>query len=374
MAEAQDLCANLSNLEEDVILHGDDTIYLADLVAQATLKYSIKDYDAAADLYSQATELQAALKGEMATQNAELLYAYGRCLYHVAVRKSDVLGSKVADEKQDGSKSLRNKTLVKDLANDGIDGQENEVVKDATTNNIEDEGLIKPGGETQGENKPYFQFTGDDNWDVSEEELVDYENEQDDVDTDQTDDFVNAYEVLDLARVLLLKECEQNGIINSDVGATSDEGRQVKERLADTYDLLAEISLEGERFPDAVTDLRSALKLKLTLFPKESSILAEAHYKLSLALEFSAVTQQKAADGEIGAGSEDHVDEGMREEAAKDMEAAIASCELRIKGEEVSLYNGTQTTGDSGERRVTVSDVEDVKEMVQEMKQRVSKA
>ena len=74
---------------------------LDDLRAQATLKYSVKDYDAAAELYSQATELQAELNGEMSAQNADLLYAYGRCLYHCAVKSSDVLGSKVAGERQE---------------------------------------------------------------------------------------------------------------------------------------------------------------------------------------------------------------------------------------------------------------------------------
>ena len=73
---------------------------LDDLKAQATLKYAVKDYDAAVELYSQATELQATINGEMAAENADLLYAYGRCLYHVAVANSDVLGSKVAGETQ----------------------------------------------------------------------------------------------------------------------------------------------------------------------------------------------------------------------------------------------------------------------------------
>ena len=71
---------------------------LDDLKAQATLKYAVKDYDAAVELYSEATELQATINGEMAAENADLLYAYGRCLYHVAVANSDVLGSRVAGE------------------------------------------------------------------------------------------------------------------------------------------------------------------------------------------------------------------------------------------------------------------------------------
>ncbi|KAK5016962.1 hypothetical protein LTR60_002150, partial [Cryomyces antarcticus] len=72
---------------------------LANMVASATQQYSLKNYDAAADFYSEATELQAIVNGEMSPENADLLYAYGRCLYHVAVSKSDVLGGKVAGEK-----------------------------------------------------------------------------------------------------------------------------------------------------------------------------------------------------------------------------------------------------------------------------------
>ena len=86
-----------------------------DLKAQATLKYSVKDYDAAAELYSQATELQAELNGEMSAKNADLLYAYGRCLYHVAVKNSDVLGSKVAGERQeDGPRRSKSRKANKD--------------------------------------------------------------------------------------------------------------------------------------------------------------------------------------------------------------------------------------------------------------------
>ena len=83
---------------------GEDTTQLArldDMKARATLKYAVKDYNAAAELYSEATELQAELNGEMSSQNAELLYNYGRCLYHVAVKNSDVLGTKVAGEQRE---------------------------------------------------------------------------------------------------------------------------------------------------------------------------------------------------------------------------------------------------------------------------------
>src|SRR5947199_10557636 len=72
---------------------------LADLIARATAAYAIKDYSPAAELYSQATELQAEMNGEMAVENADLLDSYGKCLYFVAVSKSDVPGGTAAGAK-----------------------------------------------------------------------------------------------------------------------------------------------------------------------------------------------------------------------------------------------------------------------------------
>jgi len=350
----------------------DDTAHLADLTAQAMLKYSIKDYDAAAELYSQATELQAEINGEMSSRNADLLYAYGRCLYHVAVNNSDVLGSKVAGEKQDESKEPSKKKPRKEQAGDALNGQQKRITEEVVAKLAEEkDGPIKSDNDLDKGNKPYFQFTGDENWDTSEEEGGEDPDEEGGADAEEEDDFVNAFEVLDLARLLLSRRLEE---AENDPGkgkGESQETRQLRERLADTYDLQAEISLEGERFPNAVADLKSALELKAALFPQESSILAEAHYKLALALEFSSVTQQKDAHGEVEAGKEAQVDEEMREDAAKEMEAAIASCKLRIEKEETSLSDDVRTNGAAGKSKVTKGDIEDVKEMIKEMEQRV---
>ena len=117
MAEGSAPQATEANGEPSMTINGGDTSQLAqldDLKAQAQLKYSVKDYNAAAELYSQATELQAELNGEMSSRNAELLYNYGKCLYQVAVKKSDVLGSKVAGEKrEDGPSKPKVKKQIK---------------------------------------------------------------------------------------------------------------------------------------------------------------------------------------------------------------------------------------------------------------------
>ncbi|KAL8772187.1 MAG: hypothetical protein Q9209_002622 [Squamulea sp. 1 TL-2023] len=356
---------------------------LEELIAQATLKYSVKDYDAAAELYSQATELQAELYGEMAAGNAELLYAYGRCLFHAAVRSSDVLGSKVAGEKRQAGSHTPRKSKIK-IDRLKVDEATNDCprVDDETiSQDVKDKkAWAKSDGSKAQDGKPYFQFTGDENFDGSDDEAkaqqLDVQAEDE---AEEEDDFANAFEVLDLARILLLKrlEEEEEKEPNKAHPKIDPSGtiRQLQERLADTYDLQAEISLEGERFPNAVGDLRAALDLKTRLFPKDSSLVAEAHYKLSLALEFSSVTQEKANEDAADAANEALVDEGMRQESAKEMEAAIASCKLRIsKEEEILRTKGGMSeiaNGQASKRGVTQRDIDDVREMVADMEQRL---
>ena len=344
------------------------------LIAQATAKYAIKDYNSAAELYSRATELQAELNGEMSSENAELLYSYGRCLYHVAVNNSDVLGSKIAGDKEDTkSAAIGSRTADPNGAVQGLNNGDDSVAEEVVSKVVEEkDGTLDTSSVDITESKPYFQFTGDENFDDSEEENeAESQDEAGEAEGDE-DDFTNAYEVLDMARVLLRRKIEETQISNVREAsfAVSEATRQSMERLADTHDLQAEISLEGERFPNAVVDLKESLRLKAELFPEDSSLIAEAHYKLSLALEFASVTTQKDANEGSDSTKEAQVDESMRNEAAMEMERAIASCNLRIKREEQTLLEGSREIRCS---EVSREGIDDVKEMVKDMEQRVSK-
>ncbi|MCJ1395143.1 hypothetical protein MMC18_008024 [Xylographa bjoerkii] len=376
MAQA-DATSKSELTSSDIKQDGDGTpeSRLKDLTAQATAKYAIKDYNAAAELYSQATELQAEINGEMSSQNADLLYVYGRCLYHVAVSNSDVLGSKVAgDKREEAKRPAKSKKTERGSAK--IDERHGD---DRVAEEIVAAVAVEKRGQTAAEDgkhesKPYFAFTGDENFDDSDEDEGEAIDEDGEMEAEvEEDDFSNAYEVLDLARLLLQRSIEETAVVESADKTKGDSVvvKQLRERLADTYDLQAEISLEGERFPNAVVDLKAALQLKEELFPQDSSLIAEAHYKLSLALEFSSVTQQKDENGEIDAGQTAHVDEAMREEAAMEMEAAITSCKVRIEREEAALASGSSTNDSTKKSKVTRESIDDVKEMVKDMEQRL---
>ncbi|KAI2785802.1 hypothetical protein POX_h09562 [Penicillium oxalicum] len=377
----------------DVTTDTDKKAQLQDLITRAAAKDAAKDHNAASELYSQATELQAELNGEMSPDNADLLYAYGKSLYNVAVSKSDVLGTKVAGEQPQssgavpaaksssaaGSGSATGGSLVKDAISSSM-GQTASTSKKSAGVELD-----------SAPSKPFFQFTGDENFvDSDEEDDEGGDGENGDgpdgqEEEEEEDDFANAFEVLDLARVLYLKRLEAAEEASADKGkgksgaATTATDAQlpadlkhIKERLADTYDLQAEISLEGERFSDAVTDLRTALDLRNTLFPFEDPSVAECHYKLSLALEFASVQQHGEGDEDVDEdreGQEKTVDQEMRNEAATQMERAIESCKARMASEQKKLETEDL---DEDKKIATQRRISNSKEIIADMEQRVS--
>ncbi|CAK4034296.1 NASP-related sim3 [Lecanosticta acicola] len=347
---------------------------LEQLKAAATKEYSLKNYEQAAEHFSEAAQVQDEINGEMAIENADLLYQYGRCLYHVAVSNSDVLGGKVANTEEPKRKKRKvtkaesssaanengeGSSLIADAIKDGEQKMAEEVVEAAVEEKDETKSFTASGS-----SNPYFQITGDENFTDSEEEEEEGGGEPEE---QEEDDFQTAYEILDMARILLTRKLEAAQADNSSKGKGKDEKpetRQLKERLADTHDLQAEISLENERFEDAINDTREALNWKIQLYPEESSLVAEAHFKLSLALEFASVTsREEGPDGEAKVAA---VDEEKREDAAAEMELAIASCRMRIAKEEASLASL------EGEKAAELKkSIDDVKEMTGDMETRL---
>lgn len=336
---------------------------LARLTEEGLRRYLVKDYTSASDLYGEATELQAELNGETATQNAELLYLYGRSLYEVGVNNSDVLGTKVggAAEASSSSKEKSAAGIGKgDAATAERDRTKQETAEaKARSNN----GPADPLAQEPVAKKTLFQFEGDEESNGSDEEEQDDEGGEEGPGKDaeaEEDDFTLAWESLDLARVLFDRQLQEHqSSKDKEEGGSDFAGtRHVRHRLADTHDLLAEISLEHEKFSEAVQDFRSSLSLKQELYPKESGIIAEAHYKLSLALEFAAITRPPGEPSASDVMKEIRYDKAVRHEAAQQMEAAINSAKARVEQEEGLLMSQASGGGSwigeadhQGERR-----------------------
>jgi HAT1-interacting factor 1 len=125
------------------------------------------------------------------------------------------------------------------------------------------------------------------------------------------------------------------------------------------------------RYPNAITDSRASLRYKKELYLEESEIIAEAHFKLSLALEFASVTKSSdeadaPAEGDKN-GAAGVVDQALRDEAAVELEAAIKSTQLKLQSKEVELA----TLHNPEDNDLTRRQIADVKEVIADMQQRL---
>lgn len=367
----------MSELPPDQVAHS-LKVSLADLCAKAAVLYSQqKNYEEAAEVYARAAEMQAEINGEMDPENAEILFLYGRALFKVGQSKSDVLGGKAPET--DGAKGKKKGDAKPEKKSEGgiIAG----AISAAGGSSKDSE----PSGPTDAQ-KPLFQFSGDEEWDASDDDEDAGENGEGDDEDEEDDDLAVAFEVLDLSRVLFEKKLEQTKANGEEAPPAEDELkgkgiepltdakaisgplRHILERLADTHDLLAEISLENERYPNAIVDSRASLSYKKQFLPEESELIAEAHFKLSLALEFASVTQSGDEGAENDAQKQpQQVDQELRDEAVVELEAAIASTKLKLQNKEVELATlHSPEDNDSSRRQIA-----EVKEIITDMEQRL---
>ncbi|KAF1979676.1 hypothetical protein BU23DRAFT_496457 [Bimuria novae-zelandiae CBS 107.79] len=337
---------------------------LDELAQAASLQYSLKNFSAAADHYADAAEIQVKINGEMAPENAELLFNYGRALYKVAIAKSDVLGTKVAQEekKKPKAKKVKKEATIAEEGAAALNGSAKEEKKEQTTGS-----------------KPYFQLTGMENWDDSDEE--EEEEEGGEGQEEEQDDFADAFEMFEMARVLYHKQLE--ALESSDCAdkgkgkaELSPEARVIKEKLADIYGFLVDLSFENERFHDAIPDARTSLALLEDLYPFGHEKVTSAHYTLSLALEFASVAkireQQTGQDGpaaEAKSQEEDPVDWDLRNEASKHTELAIQNQEAHLKRAEAGLSSETFTPD---KKKELEAELADKKSMLEDLRTRLA--
>lgn len=141
-------------VEEDI---KSKKVTLADLSAKGTALYAQKKYEEATEVFSKASILQAEINGETAPENAEILFHYGRSLFKVGQSKSDVLGGSADKQKKATSDAKPKKSAA------------GPVVEKTTEESKKEEKKEAPKLDSK---KPLFQFTGDENFEISDEEEV----------------------------------------------------------------------------------------------------------------------------------------------------------------------------------------------------------
>lgn len=255
-------------------------------IAEGSKLYAVKDYDQAATKYADAC---GAFNEENGQDDADLLLLYGKALFQAGVAKSGVLG---------GVSNVEKKEVKEEQEDD-----EKFQFEEGIAQEDEDEDGNEEEGEEEGEE------------DGGEEE-------GDDEDGPEQSDFEAAWEILDLARSLFSKRLDELStdaegpfLKTDDEEPTSDYVTTLR-NLSEAYDLLGEVSLESENFPQAASDLERCLELRQKLYNlRLSALISESHYKLSLALEFCVE------------------DSELRKKAAEQMRLAISCVRLRNSNE-----------------------------------------
>lgn len=141
-------------------------VSLADLCAKGTSQFAHKNYGEATDYFARAAELQSELNGEMSPENAEILFLYGRSLFKVGQSKSDVLGGRAGGEKEKKKPKGEAKPKKESEAASGLD----RITEEGVALVAEKNGTETKVEEGTGPKKPLFQFTGDENFEDSDEE------------------------------------------------------------------------------------------------------------------------------------------------------------------------------------------------------------
>ncbi|KAH9921678.1 uncharacterized protein BXZ73DRAFT_79826 [Epithele typhae] len=111
-----------------------------------------------------------------------------------------------------------------------------------------------------------------------------------------------------------------------------DPSDELNLKLAEVFITLGDVSLETEKFEQAISDYEAGLALKDPLLPLSSRQIAEAHYKLSIVLDLTA--------GRLG-------DSIVHTERALDRRLGSRSCASRSAGR-VSSSPRARVAGASG--------------------------
>jgi hypothetical protein len=145
-------------------------VSLADLCAKGTSHFALKNYTEAADYFARASELQAELNGEMDPENAEILFLYGRSLFKVGQSKSDVLGAKPSGDMKNARDVAKSKSKNGESSIAAPSTQLDKAAEESVTLIAEKNGADTKQDEDAGPKKPLFQFTGDENFEDSDED------------------------------------------------------------------------------------------------------------------------------------------------------------------------------------------------------------
>ncbi|KAH7335183.1 hypothetical protein B0J17DRAFT_668979 [Rhizoctonia solani] len=274
--------------------------------------FALKNYEEAVDHYATALELARTEYGENTPPFAELLLIYGRALIENAIAQNSVFG---AGKQEEGAPKESNGA---GSSSDSKTQPGNGRIHFGDGASSDDEGV---GDET-------VDTAAGDMSAVKEEEEEGEEGGEEQDEDEPEDDFNAAWDVLDLARAYYDKQ----------------EGDDMKLKLSEAYMSLGDVSLETEKFEQAISDYTSGLSIKTQLLPFYSRQVCEAHYRLGLVFDLTP----------------DKLSEGIRH-----IEQAISSLKARVTVIKDRLDSPPDNKGKGKGKGLAVNDPIDTMDEVQ---------
>ncbi|KNC32237.1 hypothetical protein FF38_13397 [Lucilia cuprina] len=246
----------------------------------------------------------ATLNGE---ESPDLMIEYGRALFDSAKASASLLEQENVDKKE----MVLENPKVKIAGDDFEDASENEEEQSSGQN----EDSVRNEGQDE---------EADANADDNEEANEGLED----------DDFVNAFQIVDLARVLLSKQ---------------PETKERDEKIITCRLLLGDISLEDDNPPQAIEDYTEALNLTAKIFGIESKQYVQTAFMLSLAFEsVDKLTEAKDVISKAVSSAK-----AIKSELANDLELKLKDLETEL-GVGSNKEEATQVTKESISGRTAV--------------------
>ncbi|ESN98818.1 hypothetical protein HELRODRAFT_162278 [Helobdella robusta] len=209
--------------------------------------------------------------GELANECSDVYYSYGKALLELHRLESTTLGNVLKSDDDDAQENENddNSSAHSGSSEELVDEEYEEYADNKSAKNSNGEESVKkieksseqPQSECTSNNNNGTCANANESNDASTSKLHSKELEEEDVSSLQL-----AWEVLELAKVIYLRQ----------------NSSDAKLKLSDTYFRLGDVSLESERFEDAVKDYERCLNLQQEHLPCDSRLIAETLYQLGL--------------------------------------------------------------------------------------------
>merc|ERR1719273_2477589 len=153
------------------------------------------------------------------------------------------------------------------------------------------EGSVEDGSVEGEKEKVENETIGSEDKDVNATKDQGDANEVEKEDEEDPSNLQLAWEMLELAKTILVKQAESIVIVKAADDKEAEERAKLKDdverKVSNAFQTLGELSMENENYEQAIEDLQTCLKRRQQMMPEDSRCIAETHYQIGVAQGFN---------------------------------------------------------------------------------------